>query len=79
MYVSMSKWYNHDYSEDIYGVVAFDSEQFEAGVTQLHERRNLECNRVTPAESGSLSFTGTIYVPTFIMHAEFNHVTYALF
>ena len=62
-----------------YGVVVFDNGPFEAGVTQLHERHSLECNRVTPAESGSLSSTRTTYVLTFIVHTEFNRVTYVLF
>ena len=43
-----------------YGVVVFQHKQSEAGVNQLHERRSLEWNSVTPAESGSLSKTTTI-------------------
>ena len=36
----------------------------------LHERQNLECNWITPNESGSLSNI-TTYGLSFIMHAEF--------
>ena len=57
----------------------FDNEPLHAGVTQLHERRNLECNWVAPAESGSFLNTITTHVLTFIMHAEFICVTYVLF
>ena len=39
----------------IYGIVVFGYKPHEAGVTQLHERRSLECNWVTPAEVCSLS------------------------
>ena len=45
-----------------YGDVIFDSEPLDAGVTQLHKRRNLEYNWVKPAENGSLSNTTTTYV-----------------
>ena len=62
-----------------YGVLVFDNEPLEAGVTQLYERRRLECKCVIPAESASLSNTITTNVLTFIVHAEFICVTYMLF
>ena len=61
------------------GVVVFDNEPLEASVTRLHERRSLEPNWIKPAESGSLSNTTTTYLLIFIIHAEFNCVTYVLF
>ena len=35
-----------------YVVVVFGNDPLEAGVTQLHDRRSLKCNWVTPASSG---------------------------
>ena len=60
-----------------YGIVVFDNELLEAGVTQ--EAQPLVQIWVTLAESGSLSNSTTTYVLIFIMHAEFNCVTYVLF
>ena len=43
-------------------VMVFDNEPFSPGVTQLHLRLCLLCNWVTPASTGSLSNTTTLYV-----------------
>ena len=52
--------------------IVFDNKLLEAGVTQLRRKRN---RKITPAESGSLWNTTATYVPTVIMHAEFNKVS----
>ena len=52
------------------GLVVYDNQPSETGVTQLQERHRLESNRITPAESGFLSNTTTTYILTFIMYVE---------